>query len=317
MDAVTLGETMVMMAPNKNGSLKHVDEFTKSIAGAESNFAIALSRLGFETGWISSLGRDSFGDYIEFFIRGEGVDVSQVVRDEKHATGVMYKEIKGLGETKVYYYRKDSAASQMSPKILDGSYLKQFDLLHLTGITLALSETSKKTVFEAVKLARENGLKISFDPNLRLKLWDDMEKMRREILKVCRLADIILPGLKESRFLFQAEDPEKIIDEFLKYNPEVVVLKMGEQGSMFSVKNGEYKKVAAYDPGKVIDPIGAGDGFSAGFIAGLLEGKSYYESLKLGNAVGAFVLSVKGDVEGLPVRSELNNFLEDKDVILR
>jgi len=317
LDVVTLGETMIMMTPKSTGKLKYVNDFSKNLGGAESNFAIGLARLGVETGWISRLGNDSFGDYIEFFIRGEGVDVSKVIRDNKNPTGLMVKERRSIGETKVFYYRNNSAASHMKPDDLDESYLKKAKILHLSGITPALSKSCKETVYKAIDIAKANDIKISFDPNLRLKLWDNKKTMREEIINICKKADIILPGFEEAKKLFKKENPKEIINELLKYNPEVVVMKMGEKGALFATEEGNFSKVDAYSPDKIIDTIGAGDGFAAGFIAGLLKGYSYHKSVKLGNAVGAFALTVKGDVEGLPTQEELDRFFGEKEEIIR
>ncbi|MFW6308658.1 MAG: sugar kinase [bacterium] len=316
MDVVTLGETMVMMTPRDQGSLKYVNDFTKNLGGAESNLAVGLSRLGIKTGWISRLGNDSFGDYLEFFIRGEGVDVSRVKRDNDYPTGLMIKERRGMGESKVFYYRHNSAASRMQPEDLDESYIAEAEILHLTGITPALSTSCKETVHKAIEIAHNNDIKISFDPNLRLKLWSK-EEMRKEILNICGKVDIILPGLEEGKILLQKENPETIIREFLQYGPELVVLKLGEEGALYAEPGKEPVKVSAFDPGQIVDPIGAGDGFAAGLLTGIIENYSLKESVKLANAMGAFALTVKGDVEGLPTREELDKFLGKKEDIAR
>ncbi|MGM0409977.1 MAG: sugar kinase [Bacillota bacterium] len=317
MDVVTLGETMVMMTPKSEGKLKYISDFSKNLGGAESNFAIGLARLGIETGWISRLGNDSFGDYIEFFIRGEGVDVSKVIRDDKNPTGLMVKERRSIGETKVFYYRNNSAASHMQPADLDESYLKHAKILHLSGITPALSKSCRKTVYKAIDIAKANDLKISFDPNIRLKLWNNKNLMRKEMINICKKADIILPGFEEAKKIFEKENEKELINEFLEYNPEVVVMKMGEKGAIFATEKDNFTQVDSYSPDKIIDTIGAGDGFAAGFISGLLRGYSYHKSVKLGNAVGAFALTVKGDVEGLPTQEELDEFFGEKEEIIR
>ena len=316
MEVVTLGETMVMMTPQASGSLKQVHDFSKNLGGAESNVAIALSRLGIKSGWISRLGRDSFGDYLEFFIRGEGVDVSRVKRDQDHSTGLMVKERREMGETKVFYYRDNSAASNLSPGDLDESYIAQAEILHLTGITPALSKNCKDTVHKAIEIARAHDLKITFDPNLRFKLWGE-EEMRKEILNICSQVDIILPGKAEGEFLLQKEAPEKIINEFMNMGPELVVLKLGEKGAMFAAPGKKPTRVSGFNIERIIDPVGAGDGFAAGLIAGLIQKKSLKESIKTANAVGAFALTVKGDVEGFPTREELDEFLGNKEEVIR
>lgn len=315
LDVVTFGETMILMNPQESGSLKYVNQFTKQIGGAESNFAIALTRLGFKTGWISRLGKDSFGDYMEAFIRGEGVDVSQIKRDKNYPTGLMFKERYELGETKVYYYRHDSAASKLQPEDLNEEYISQAKYLHLTGITPALSPSCRETVYKAIEIAHKHGLKVTFDPNLRLKLWSK-EEMRRVILDICTKVDIVLPGLSEGKILLDIEEPEAIIDELLKLGPEIVVLKTGAKGAIAATP--EYKKqVPGFKVERIVDPIGAGDGFAAGLVAGLLKGYDLVESVRLANAVGAFATTVKGDVEGYPTWDELQVFLGNKEDIDR
>lgn len=314
-DVVTIGETMVLMNPVENGSLKYVHQFTKSLAGAESNFAIGLARLGVRAGWISSLGKDSLGDYVESFIRGEGVDVSRVKRDDQHPTGLMFKERRGFGETRVYYYRHDSAASHMQTSDLDKDYIKQAKYLHLTGITPALSEFCRELVYEAIKIARSNGLTITFDPNLRLKLWP-REVMKKVILDICGKVDIILPGVSEGEILLGTAEPEKMIKMFLDLGASTVLLKIGKEGAIVGTGE-EIKHVPGYPVKKVVDPIGAGDGFAAGFVAARVKGYNLLESVRLANAVGAFALTVKGDVEGLPTWEELQVFLGQREEIDR
>jgi len=314
-DVITFGETMILMNPMESGSLKYVNQFTKQLGGAESNFAIGLAHLGVKVGWISKLGKDSFGDYIEAFIRGEGVDVFGVKRDPENPTGLMVKERKDLGETRVYYYRKNSAASYLTPGDLDEEYLKQAKYMHITGITPALSSSCRETVYSAIELAHKNGLKITFDPNLRLKLWGK-EEMKRVILDICRKVDIVLPGYNEGKILFETGDKDQILDNFLALGPEVVVMKSGAEGAILATTDIR-KNVPGYQVDHIVDPIGAGDGFAAGFVAGLLKGYSLEKAVKLANAVGAFALTVKGDVEGLPYWEDLQVFLGNKEEIER
>lgn len=171
MDVVTFGETMVLLYPTSDGPMRFAQQFEKSIAGAESNVCIALSRLGHQAGWISRLGRDEFGLFVRNTIRGEGIDTSNVIFDEAEPTGVMFKEKRTGQDPQVFYYRRGSAASRLSPNDLDPSYLSRAKYLHLTGITPALSESCKETVFHAIDIAKDNGLTVVFDPNIRFKLW--------------------------------------------------------------------------------------------------------------------------------------------------
>ncbi|GAB6099532.1 sugar kinase [Halanaerocella petrolearia] len=315
LEVVTLGETMALMNPEQKGKLKYIYDYKKQLGGAESNFAIGLSRLGHQAGWISKLGADPHGDYIKSFIQGEGVDTSQVQLTESHPTGLMFKERREIGESNVYYYRHGSAASKMEAKDLSEEYISQAEYLHLTGITPALSESCYQTVLQAIEIAKENQVKISFDPNLRLKLWF-RDRMKKVILDLMGKADIVLPGIEEGEVLLGTDDPAEIAREILDLGAEIVVVKLGSDGALVADDN-SFKKVVGYPVDNVVDTVGAGDGFAAGFIAGQLKGYDLKESTELANAVGAYAVTVRGDVEGLPTMEEIKIFTEEKEVINR
>lgn len=209
-DVLTLGETMVLFSPDEPGPTKHQQTFKKSLGGAESNVAIALSRLGNDVTWHSKLGADPHGNYINSFVRGEGVDTATVEFTDDAPTGIMFKERRALGETSVYYYRHGSAASTMTPDDLPADAIETADYLHLTGITPALSDSCREATFAAVERAREAGTTISFDPNIRHKLWESDEEMRRTLLTLVEKSDIVLPGIEEGRTLFDTDTPDEI-----------------------------------------------------------------------------------------------------------
>jgi len=315
LDVVTFGETMVLMSPEISGPLRYVNRFMKQIGGAESNFAIGIVRLGHKAGWISKLGNDEFGKYIVSFIRGEGVDTSRVKFDSEAPTGVYFKERREWGESKVYYYRHGSAASRLKPEDLDPEYICSAKYLHITGITPALSESCYLTAKEAVKIAKNNGVKIVLDPNIRLKLWSK-EKARKVIMELASQADIILPGVDEGEILVGENKPEKIATKFLDLGIGVVVVKIGKHGAYYATPS-ESKYVSGFPIERTVDTIGAGDGFAAGLVAGLLKGYSLEKAVKLANAVGAVVTTVVGDVEGLPTMEEVMYFLGEKEEIDR
>jgi 2-dehydro-3-deoxygluconokinase len=315
LDVVTFGETMVLMSPEISGPLRYVNRFMKQIGGAESNFAIGIVRLGHKAGWISKLGNDEFGKYIVSFIRGEGVDTSRVKFDSEAPTGVYFKERREWGESKVYYYRKGSAASRLTLMDLDFEYIGSAKYLHITGITPALSESCYQTTKEAIKIAKSKGVKIILDPNIRLKLWTK-ERAREVILELASKADIILPGVGEGEILVGENEPERIAEKFLELGIGIVVVKLGKQGAYYATAS-ENKYVTGFHVERVVDTIGAGDGFAAGFVAGLLKGYSLEKAVRLANAVGAIVTTVIGDVEGLPTMDEVLVFMGEKDGIDR
>lgn len=310
MDVVTLGETMVLFTPESTGPMRYINRFTNHVAGAESNVAVGLARLGFHAGWISRLGTDEFGKKIRAFIRGEGVDTSRVNFDETADTGLFFKEKLAPGEWRVNYYRENSAASKMSPEDVDESYIAGAKFLHITGITPALSNSCYETVLSAIDYAKRNHVLVVFDPNLRRKLWPE-ERARTVLLELASKADIVLPGINEAEFLFGSGSPEQLAQEFQDGGTSVVVMKLGEQGAYYLDQDME-GYAQGYEVPEVVDPVGAGDGFSAGFLSGLLDGLNLPESVQRANAVGALVTMAAGDVEGLPEKGRLLNFIKNR-----
>ncbi|MBU9721005.1 MULTISPECIES: sugar kinase [Bacillaceae] len=311
MDVVTLGETMVLFTPESSSLIKYSHTFSRKFGGAETNVAIGLTRLGHQAGWISRVGKDEFGKAMLAFVRGEGVDVSQVKTDETAPTGLYFKEVRSGDNVKVQYYRKGSAASQMTPDDIDESYIKKAKYLHITGITPALSDSCYETVLRAVNIAKENNIKVIFDPNLRKKLWSE-EKARRVLLELAGLSDIILPGFEEGKFMFDEKDPEKLGELFLKEGASVVILKDGPRGAYYFTKDA-HALVPGFPMKTVVDPVGAGDGFAAGFISGLLDELPLNEAVRRANAVGALATQVEGDFEGLADREELERLMAGTD----
>lgn len=314
-EVVTLGETMVLFSPMQSGPLRYVHNYQKRIAGAESNLAIGVARLGHSSGWISKVGEDEFGKYLLREVQAEGVDVSRVKMTKEGPTGIMFKEMAEARETKVYYYRRGSAASLMTPEDLDPDYIKSAKILHLTGITPALSQNCLDTVKEAIRIAKGSGVMVSFDPNIRLKLWS-REEAGRVIRELLPLVDLAFPGLDEAEIIFGRSPVEQLLDSFLNSGVKLVVLKTGSQGCLVADAT-QTMAVKAFRVDQVVDPIGAGDAFAAGFLVGILENKPLLESAKLANAMGAFAVTTAGDIEGLPDRAELEAFINQQVNITR
>jgi 2-dehydro-3-deoxygluconokinase len=308
MDVVTFGETMVLFTPETTGLMRYAQTFSRKFGGSETNFAIGLARLGHSVGWISRVGDDELGKAMLSFIRGEGVNVSRVRIDPDAPTGIYFKEFRNAHEVNVYYYRKGSAASRMTAEDLDENYIAQAKYMFVSGITPALSESCREMVWEAIRMAKKHGLKVVFDPNLRKKLWPE-QQARDTLLAIAAQADIVLPGLAEGVFLFGETDPLLLGQRFLEHGAQTVVLKLGEQGAhYFTPETNE--RIPSFRVERVVDPVGAGDGFAAGFVSGLLDGLPLPEAVRRANAVGAIVTMVNGDVEGLPERADLKRFME-------
>ena len=305
---------MICLTPFTNDSLQYAGVFEKRIAGAESNVAIALSKLGHTSGWISRLGNDSFGVYIRNTIRGEGVDVSQVTFDSLHNTGLMFKELYNTGKTDVTYYRKDSAASHLRPEHIRADYFSGCRIFHTTGINAVIGDDSRETLLYAIKLAKANGCLISFDPNIRLKLCSP-EKIRNLFIDIFSQSDIALLGSDEAELLFHTKDDKRILDALFNLGVKYVGLKSGAQGAL--VADSSQTQYIQVHPAASIDSIGAGDAFNAGFLAGLLENKDLSVCGEYGSAMGAFAVTSRGDFENSPSRRTLISYINGTETISR
>ena len=312
MDVLTLGEMMVMFVATEPGPLRGIETFRKHVAGSEANVAIGLARLGHRSGWISRLGDDEFGLYIRNFLRGEGVDVTNVILDPTFPTGIAFKERRELGARKVLYYRRGSAASHLSPSDLNPLAFQGIRFFQVSGINSALSTSCHDTVLAAIDLAHRAGALVSFDPNVRLRLWD-VDTCRKTLRSLLPLCDIVLPGTDEAELLTGESDPLAAAEAIRKLGPRFVAVKLGAEGSMALTDDGVYR-ANALRLDRIVDPVGAGDGFAAGFLSGQLRGWGIAESLRLGNVVGASAMSVSGDVEGLPTWEEVQSLDSGRDV---
>ena len=213
-ELVTIGETMVVFDSVSNGPLRYASNYTCHSGGAETTVAVGVVRQGHTAGWISSLGDDEFGMLVRRTFMGEGVDMSRVATDSERPTGIFFRQAAGNGEYRNFYYRKNSAASAMKPEQLDEEYIAGAKYLHVTGITLAISPDAAATVIRAMRIAKEHGVKVVFDPNLRLKMWS-IEQARETINSIWELVDIALPGRDEGELLLGKSEPDDIAAELM------------------------------------------------------------------------------------------------------
>jgi 2-dehydro-3-deoxygluconokinase len=312
LDVVTLGETMVLLLAEQSGPMREATTFRRHIAGAESNLAIGLSRLGQTAGWFSRVGDDEFGRAVVFRVRGEGVDTSHVLHDPLAPTGMVVRERREAGPIDQVYYRRGSAASRMSPSDLDPAYLRDARFLHLTGITPALSASCRETVFAAAEIARAAGVTVVLDPNYRSKLWDPPEarSVMRDLAARC---DLLLPGMDEAELLTGESDPEVAARQLAKLGPGLVVVKLGADGAL-ALTEDEIIRVPGTPLERVVDPVGAGDAFAAGFLAALLRSFTTDAALRLANRCGALAMLSPGDMESLPRWEEVASESTASDV---
>ena len=304
-DVATFGEAMLLLVANQPGPLENAKAFYKRTAGAETNVAIGLSRLGLKVGWASRLGGDSMGRYLLAEMQQEGIDCSHVVADPAQRTGFLFKgRVTDGSDPPVEYHRKGSAASHMGPADVDVPWLQSARHLHATGVFPAISPSSLEAACTTLEVMRRAGRSISFDPNLRPTLWSSTETMRHWINHLAAGADWVLPGLEEGRLLTGQTTPEGIARFYRRCGAALVVVKLGAAGAYFDGAG-----AAAYVPGfpveQVVDTVGAGDGFAVGVVSALLEGRNLTDAVRRGAWIGARAVQVLGDTEGLPTRAEL------------
>ncbi len=308
LDVITIGEAMVLFAAQSPGQLEDVAAFKRSTAGAELNVAIGLARLGLRVGYLSRVGSDSFGRHLLGVLAEEGIDHRHVAVDAQHPTGFMLKSRSDDGsDPQIEYFRRGSAASRMQASELQADCCASARHLHLTGIFVGVSPTTHALVFELAAQARKAGLTISFDPNLRPALWPSKAEMIDCMNRLAALSDWVLPGLEEGRLLTGQPSAEGIADFYLARGAKGVVIKLGPEGAYYATAT-ERGQVPGVKVARVVDTVGAGDGFAAGVVSGLLEGLSLEAAAARGNAIGARVVQFPGDCDGLPTRAELEAF---------
>lgn len=311
---MTLGDAMITMNPTVSGPLRYVTCFERKVGGAELNFAVGCARLGLRSKWVSRLGKDEFGRVIYNFARGEGIDVSDVHFVEGYPTSINFKEIREDGSGRTFYYRYQSPILTLQPEDIRDEMFENIDVVHLTGVYLAIDPKNRSIAERMIQLAKEKGVKISFDPNIRLKLWT-LEEARKTFLALFPSVDVLLTGREELSLILE-DDGKKTFEMFAeKYGIRELVIKDGDKGSELYADHRWYKREAF--PVAAVDTVGAGDGFDAGYIYALLNGYSYEERLTFANGVGALVTTVAGDNEGLPYLDEVQAFIHQKTVIER
>jgi len=308
LDIVTLGEPMIQLNAVTPGPLRHVGYFERHVAGAEANVAVAAARMGLKAGFISKVGDDEFGKCVTMFLRGEGVDVSRMCVERGGFTGVYFiqRSYPVPGRSKVFYYRKGSSASKLGPRDLDRKYVARSRLLYMTGITPALSKSCLATCVHALDIAKERGLKVAFDTNIRPNLWSNQDP-RKALLPLIYRADIIFTDTQDTRLLIAEGTAEKAAEKLMSAGASIVVIKRSA-GETLAFSGKQVYRQGAFDV-PVVDPIGAGDAFGGVFVSGYLKGWKVQNCLTAGSVAGSLVVTTRGDEENIPTESDIAEFL--------
>lgn len=303
------GEPMGLLIAQSEGSLDSVAGFTLAVAGAEFNVATGAARLGHFVSYLTKLGNDPFGTRITNTLTANKIDSSNVLTSDTNTTGFMLKSKVSKGDPEIFYFRKGSAASTLDASDVEKIDFSKFDYVHLTGIFPALTDSTRAAMMALIKKAKELGLFISFDPNLRPQLWPSQEVMVKTLNELASYADLVLPGCGEGKILCGSEDPSKINDFYRSLGARMVVTKLGPDGALVREGDNEYK-VPGFIIDKVVDTVGAGDGFACGVITGFMEGLSLEKAVERGAAIGAIQCTFAGDNEGLPTQEQLKEFMQ-------
>ena len=312
-DLLTFGESMVSL--RSTGPLSAGGSLGMHVAGAESNVAVGVARLGHNVTWVGVVGADPHGEYIVRQLRAEGIGLQHRV-DAARSTGVMFLEQRTADVTRAFYYRAGSAGSTLGREDLDGALTAGARILHLTGITAALSPDARKAVEYAAERAAAEGMEVSLDVNYRSKLWS-REEARAVLTPLARHASIVIASDDELGLVADAvgADAETshpdagagaeaaMAAELLGRGVREVVVKRGADGAGVHTADGRWEAPAV--PVTGIDTVGAGDAFTAGYLSALLDGADVAGRLHRGVLAGAFAVSTAGDWEGLPARAEL------------
>ena len=310
---IAFGEPLVQFSPLESGPLSYASLFDKHVAGSESNVLIGISRLGHRTALITKLGTDELSRFILSTLKGEGVDTRWISQlpDKSCGIYISQRNFPVPGKNDVVYFRSDSATRTFAASDLPREAFAHGRIFHLSGITPALSDACLKASFRAVRLAKENQMTFSFDPNYRRKLWP-AKKAARAYKRLVASADIIFLDVTEASIILEKEQrgakPELTARALAKLGPKVVVLKLGARGGIAALCDGAYTHSPSFEVA-VVDVIGAGDAVVAGFLSGLLDGKDPLTCLRWAAAASSLVVSRRGDFENLPTPTQLESFL--------
>lgn len=298
-DIICLGEPLLEFNQQPD------DRYLPGHGGDTSNCAIAAARQGASVGYVTRIGADAFGDSFLDLWAAEHVDTGRVERDPAAHTGI-YFVTHGADGHQFSYFRAGSAASQMTPASLPLDYIRGAKILHVSGISQAISDTAADAVFAAIEAARGAGVRVSYDTNLRLNLWpiDRARAVTHAAMAHCQIA---LPGLDDAALLTGRDDPDAIADFYLDLGADIVALTLGARGTLVATVN-ERRRIG----GRRVTPVdatAAGDTFDGAFLAELVAGRDAFEAARYANAAAALSTQGYGAVAPMPRRPEVEAFL--------
>jgi fructokinase len=321
-EVVTLGELLIDFVPTVSGvSLIEAPAFKKAPGGAPANVAAGLAKLGIPSAFLGKVGDDAFGWFLKATLDAVGVNTRGLVFTKEARTALAFVSLGADGEREFMFYRHPSADMLFRPEEVAIDLIKAARILHLGSISL-ISEPSKSATQFALTRARQMGTYVSYDPNLRLALWPDAQSAKMGMLSIWPQADLIKVSEEELSFLTDIEDIDRAVEALWHENLKLLVVTQGAKGCRYFTD--QYK---GYVPGfhvQAVDTTGAGDGFVAGLLMGLLnypetwlEENTLRDICRIANAVGALTTTQRGAIPALPSKYQLEDFLKRPDVNLK
>jgi len=312
----SLGEVLIdFVALETDVPLQVASTFHRAAGGAPANVAVALARLGTASAFLGKVGGDAFGRSLRQMLDSEGVDVRGLLEDPAARTALAFVGSDGDGGRRFVFYHDGMADTLLRPDEVDRQLIANAHVFHFGSVTLA-AEPSRSATLAAAHLARQSGCLVSFDPNVRLELWDSPKRARDAILETLGVADTVKVSGDEIEFLTGSLDPAQACDRLRERGPALAVVTLGQGGCYYASAGS-----SGYVPGVAVTPIdslGAGDAFVGGMLAGLAarpevvsapDAQSLSSILSFANAVGALATTRRGAIPALPTRAEVEQLL--------
>jgi fructokinase len=319
-DVIAFGELLIDFTPHdlsKEGNFL----FQRNAGGGVANASVAIAKLGKTTAFIGKVGGDEFGVFLKDTLEENGVDATGLKFSKNVNTTLAFVQLDKTGERKFSFYRNPGADTTLLEEEIDYDMIYKSKAFHFSSLLLT-DEPSRSSTLAALKAAKEGGLLISYDPNLRPSLWKSLEEARQQIISVLSFANILKISEEELEFITGSSDIYEGIELLVKYNISVVFVTLGAKGCIYSYKGG-IGSIEAYNV-HAIDATGAGDGFLGGILFKLcnktlieienMDKKEFEYVVQFGNAVGALVTTKKGGIPSMPTLEEVENFMRVENV---
>ena len=313
--AICIGELLIdFVSTTPDVALAEAPGFVKAPGGAPANVAVGLAKLGVDAGFIGKVGADAFGDFLREVLQQNSVDTAYLIAGETSRTTLAFVATRSDGMKDITFYRHPGADIQLAPDEIDIGYVQSAELFHYGSVSLSHSP-SREATLHAIRSAKASGARLSYDPNLRLMLWDDAANAKRWIWEVMPYADVVKISDEEWEFVTGDADFEQGIERILGLGVKLLVVTLGERGCYYT--NGFANGFVDGFTVDVVDTLGAGDAFVAAMLAQLrqymdltaLEQKQLDPIMRYANAAGALATQKVGVIPSLPTPSEIENFL--------